>query len=133
MMGRVLLLEDEAQMAKLLVTCLRNWGYEVVWCKNYQEAWQTLESGSVDLVITDWHLPGRSGTQFAASIRSASAHRTLPILMISGRAGTEDVLEAASAGVNAFLPKPFTLEDLRSEIEMVRRLPDNQARALSGF
>jgi two-component system, chemotaxis family, chemotaxis protein CheY len=130
---RVLLLEDEAPMAKLLNTCLRNWGYEVIWSKNVQEAWQALEAAEIDVLITDWHLPGRSGTELAAQIRDTVEYKTLPILMISGRAGTEDVLEAARAGVNAFLPKPFTLEDFRQEIELVCNLPDHQAHTLSGF
>lgn len=130
---RVLLLEDDEQMARLLAECLETWDNEVICAQDCDEAWRHIDQSDFDLVITDWRLPKGRGTDLVRRIRATSHHQTLPVLMISGYARSEDVLEAARAGANAFLPKPFSLEELQEEIDMVCRIPDFRARALARF
>lgn len=130
---RVLLLEDDEQMARVLSEGLGVWNHEVIWARTCVEAWERLGAGAVDLVIVDWRLSGERGTELIRRIRESPEYRVLPVVMISGHAGTDEVLEAARAGANSFLPKPFALEELQAEIRTIHRLPDFGARSLTGF
>jgi CheY-like chemotaxis protein len=71
------------------------------------------------LLITDWQVPFLSGTELVKRLRQIPAYRKLPVLMISGRAGKGDIVEAVQVGINGFLTKPFTPAQLRDKIASV--------------
>ena len=72
---------------------------------------------SVDLVITDWAMPSMSGLDLVRAIRSSPTHGKLPVLMITGIAQKEDILQAIEAGVNGYIVKPFEPQTLKEKIQ----------------
>src|SRR5207247_10414142 len=82
-----------------------------------EQALATLASEAVDLVITDWAMPSMSGPDLVRAIRSSPTHGKLPVLMITGIAQTEDIVEAIEAGVNGYIVKPFAPQTLKEKIQ----------------
>ena len=77
-----------------------------------------------DLIIADWDLPKLSGLELLQAMRQDLLLKHTPMLMITGNATRREVVEAAEAGVNGYLLKPFTLTDLTRQLQRVLR-PDN--------
>jgi len=116
---KCMVVDDSALTRRILVNSLRAIG-----CTNVVEAAdgkQALESCTpdVDLVITDWNMPGMSGMQFVRSLRSNPAFASLPVLLVTSRSARDDVAEAVSAGVNGYILKPVTPELLRANVDRV--------------
>jgi CheY-like chemotaxis protein len=100
----------------LITTVLRRGAYEVTTCADAETATTMLDGDEpFDVVICDFMLPGMSGLDLIARIRSSERMKQMPILMISGHASTV-VDRATHAGANLFLNKPFTLTQLRSAV-----------------
>jgi len=82
-----------------------------------EQALAKLASEAVDLVITDWAMPSMSGPDLVRAIRSSPTHGKLPVLMITGIAQKEDILQAIEAGVNGYIVKPFEPQTLKEKIQ----------------
>lgn len=113
---KVLLLEDDVEVRRLIATCLEMWQHEVVLAGDGVEAWEKVSSSPPDLLIADWGVPGFSGVELVRMMRQSERCRQVPILMISGRAQRELITAAVQAGVDAYLLKPFTPTQLREKI-----------------
>jgi len=116
---KVLVLEDDEGVGGIIAACLEKWRQEATLVHDGQAAWDSLQSTSYDLLITDWQVPSLSGTELVKRLRQTPAYRKLPVLMISGRAGKGDIVEAVQVGINGFLTKPFTPAQLRDKIASV--------------
>lgn len=127
---RILLVEDEEDVRNLLVTCLQRWGHEVVATQAVSEAWDKIQSGSTDLIISDWHLPSMAGTELVKKIRHDERYKQLPILMISGQADRSDIAEAIHAGITGFLHKPFAPIQLQEKLEVISCKKDPKQDAI---
>jgi DNA-binding NtrC family response regulator len=113
---RLLVIDDELDMLVLLRLILaeRN-RYEVVTTPNPLEAEQILGDQEIDLVITDWRMPGRSGLEVLEA-----AHRRdpdLPVILITAYDSPESAAEAEKKGAFAYLPKPFRKDRLLDVVE----------------
>ena len=82
-------------------------------------ATQRLAAEPVDVVITDWNMPGMNGIEFVRAVRSVDATKTIPVLMVTTNAGRGDIIEALQAGVNDYVIKPFTADTIRDKIRGV--------------
>ncbi|MFX7674832.1 response regulator, partial [Acinetobacter baumannii] len=71
-----------------------------------------LRAGQFEFVITDWNMPGMTGTDLLRAIRSDPKLAKLPVLMVTAEAKREQIIEAAQAGVNGYIVKPFTAQTL---------------------
>jgi two-component system, chemotaxis family, chemotaxis protein CheY len=67
-----------------------------------------LNSGSIDFLVTDWNMPGMTGIDLLRHVRADEKLRSLPVLMVTAEAKREQIIEAAQAGVNGYVVKPFT-------------------------
>lgn len=111
----VLVVEDEAEVRQMTVEALRELGYSVVEARNGTEALERLDDGSpVDLVFTDIVMPDMTGRQLAD--RVAGTHPHLPVLFTTGYTRNAVVHNGMLDPGVAFLPKPFTLEQLALKI-----------------
>ena len=120
-MSRILIVEDEQHLADGLRFNLEAEQYDVDLVDNGEEALQRLTTGATryDLVILDVMLPGIDGFTVATELRRA--RRFVPILMLTARGRSEDVLRGFGAGADDYLPKPFELPILLSRVRGLLR------------
>ena len=120
-MSRILVVEDEQHLADGLRYNLEAEQYDVDLVDNGEEALQrlTADPNRYDLVILDVMLPGIDGFAVATELRSA--RRFVPVLMLTARGRSEDVLRGFGAGADDYLPKPFELPILLSRVRGLLR------------
>ena len=114
-----LIADDSAATLHVLRGHLKDLGFTgILVAKDGEKAWQLLESGEkIDLVISDWRMPRRTGIQLLQMIRSSEAHKTLPFIMISSEAGTDSILVAGKHDATAYVVKPFTFHSVRNAVK----------------
>ena len=116
---KVLVVEDSATMRRIVVNTLQRLGYsEIAEAADGAEALQRFDS-SFTCVLTDWNMPNMGGLEFVRSLRARPDGKDVKIIMITTRSVREDILQAAQAGVNNYVVKPFTPEGLREKLDQV--------------
>ncbi len=113
---QVLLLEDGPEVGRRLLSCLNKWNMNGHLAQNGEEALAVLKESSIDLLITDLVLPKMTGVEVVRQLRQTPRYENLPVLMISGRAQKQDIVEAAELGINSFIAKPFKAAELKKKI-----------------
>jgi two-component system, chemotaxis family, chemotaxis protein CheY len=117
---KAMLVEDAKGMRKLLRTMLRKIGFDdVVEAEDGKQAWDALRQQPVDLLLTDWNMPVMDGIQLVEKVRSIPDFEELPVLMFTARSGKEDVVRALQAGVDTYITKPFTPQQLKIKIRSI--------------
>jgi DNA-binding NtrC family response regulator len=111
MTGVVLIIEDEATLAKNMSAYLARYGFECVVAGTAEEGLAELERSKPDLALLDFHLPGMDGMAALAALRGSMPG--MPIIMITGHGTVELAVEAMKAGAYDFLTKPVSLAKLR--------------------
>lgn len=121
MATNILLAEDEAVLGKLIKEAMESKGFTVQWAKNGSDALQAYKKEQPDICILDVMMPGIDGFTLAKQIRAINAD--IPILFLTARSQTSDVLKGYESGGNDYLRKPFSLEELYLRInELLRRI-----------
>jgi two-component system, chemotaxis family, chemotaxis protein CheY len=116
---KFLVVDDSATMRRIVVNSLKRIGFEIcVEAEDGREALDTFD-GSIDFVITDWNMPNMGGLDFVKALRGTADGASVPILMVTTRSVREDIVQAAQAGVNNYVVKPFTPQVLREKIDAV--------------
>jgi DNA-binding response OmpR family regulator len=116
---RILVVEDERRMAELLRQGLSEEGHRITVATDGREGLSIAESGSFDLILLDVMLPGMNGFQIVNQLRS---HRNqTPILMLTARDSTKDMVEGLDFGADDYLTKPFSFEVLLARVRAVGR------------
>jgi DNA-binding response OmpR family regulator len=115
-MRRVLLIEDEANIAEALRFILARDGWQVLVCADGAEGLALAEADPPDLLVLDLMLPTLSGLEVLMVLRSAEATRHLPVLMLTAKGQERDRAAAAAAGVSAFMTKPFDNAEIRARV-----------------
>jgi two-component system chemotaxis response regulator CheY len=117
---RFLVVDDFSTMRRIVKNFLNDLGYN-----NVQEAddgntaLPILKAGNVDFLITDWNMPGMPGLDLLKAVRGDPALAKLPVLLLTAEAKREQIVEAAQAGVNGYVVKPFTAQTLKEKIEKI--------------
>ena len=78
-----------------------------------------LQNGDFDFVITDWNMPGMQGIDLLKTVRADARLSKLPVLMLTAEAKREQIVEAAQAGVNGYVIKPFTAATLKEKLDKI--------------
>src|SRR5215218_1553793 len=120
-MKRVLIVEDEALMARMLARVLREEGYAAETSGDGRSGFARATDDSFDLLILDWMLPDRSGLQIVRGLRAAGVGT--PVLMLTARDQVEDRVEGLDAGADDYLSKPFALPELLARVRALARRP----------
>ncbi len=127
--GRVLVVEDDAEIADVLRRSLRQEGYEVKISADGVEALDVATGFVPDLVVLDLGLPRLDGIEVCRRLR---AEGDVPILMLTARAETEDRVGGLDSGADDYLVKPFERQELLARIRaLLRRRPPRGAASLS--
>ncbi len=111
--GRVLVVDDDAALAEMLSIVLRNEGFDPMWCAYGDRALEAVRDGKPDLVLLDVMLPGRDGVAVCRDIRAESG---VPIVMLTAKTDTLDVVEGLEAGADDYISKPFKAKELVARI-----------------
>lgn len=117
---KILVVEDDRKVAGFIEQGLREEGYAVDVAPNGNEATTLAHVNDYDLVLLDVMLPEKNGLQVAAELRREGRHT--PILMLTARDATEDVVRGLDAGADDYLAKPFKFDELLARVRaLVRR------------
>jgi two-component system KDP operon response regulator KdpE len=127
--GRVLIVDDDPQIRRVMRTTLEARGNEVDEAGSGEQALERARTEKYDLIILDINLPGKSGVETCREIRTLS---TTPIIMLTVRDAGEDKIEALDAGAFDYVTKPFAMGELLARIRAVmRRTPSMTSAGIS--
>jgi len=121
MSPRILVVEDEVSLQKLLAYNLRAAGFEVLQAFDGEEAVLLIEEQPPDLVVLDWMLPGLSGIELCRRLRRRSATADIPVVMLTARVEEADRLRGLETGADDYVTKPFSTAELIARIRAVLR------------
>ena len=124
----ILVVEDEAAIRDLLSFTLHRGGYSVIVAADTREAMEKLAE-KPDLVLLDWMLPGISGVEFARRLRQDEATQDLPVIMLTARGEEENKLKGFEAGIDDYVTKPFSSQELLARVKAILRRSQPQAEA----
>ncbi len=114
---KILLLEDEVNVASVLQVVLREAGYEVMWANTGQQAVELLARTAFDLLVADLYLPDMDGLEV---VRLARSQRPpVPVIVITGYSSVSSAIAALRLGTADYLEKPFTEQEI---IDCIRRV-----------
>jgi two-component system, chemotaxis family, chemotaxis protein CheY len=117
---KILVVDDFQTMRRIIKNYLRQLGFNnVEEAEDGDVALEKLNDGQFDFVITDWNMPKMTGIDLLKKIRSENNFKNIPVLIITAEAEKENVVQAAQAGVNDYIVKPFTPEVLQNKIEKI--------------
>ncbi|PWA12183.1 DNA-binding response regulator [Pueribacillus theae] len=114
MKARLLLVEDDPEIARVVRDMLSREGYEVTWATTGLEGWEDFQANGYDLVLIDLMLPEMDGFTLCKNIRWKS---DVPMIIISARKEDEDKIEGLHIGADDYLAKPFSLAELKARVE----------------
>jgi two-component system phosphate regulon response regulator PhoB len=117
----ILVVDDDPAIREMIRLALTSGGYEVREAGNTLDARQTIAKQPPDLVLLDWMLPGQSGFEFARALQRDSAHKQIPVIMLTARDQEEDKVAALEAGADDYVAKPFSVSELLARIRAVLR------------
>jgi two-component system OmpR family response regulator len=123
---RVLVVEDEARLARLISRVLKEEGYAVETESNGRQALLRALAEEFDLLIVDWMLPEMSGVRLVKRLRAAEVGT--PAIMLTARDQIEDRVEGLDAGADDYLPKPFAFPELLARVRALTRRPWSEER-----
>lgn len=117
---RILVVDDFSTMRRIVKNLLADLGLtNVAEAEDGGVAFTMLKQGGFDFVVTDWNMPGVTGIELLKMIRADEKLKTLPVLMVTAEAKREQIIEAAQAGVNGYIIKPFTAATLKEKIDKI--------------
>jgi len=119
---KILVVDDFSTMRRIIKNLLRDLGFN-----NTSEAddgltaLPMLKSGGFDLLVTDWNMPGMQGIDLLKAVRADEDEtlKNIPVLMVTAEQKKEQIVEAAQAGVNGYIVKPFTALILKEKLEKI--------------
>lgn len=117
---KFLVVDDFSTMRRIVRNLLKELGFtNVDEAEDGAVAWQKLQGGGFDFVITDWNMPNMDGLTLLQTIRRTPQLKHLPVLMITAEAKKENIIAAAQAGASGYIVKPFTSGTLAEKLEKI--------------
>jgi two-component system phosphate regulon response regulator PhoB len=125
--SRILIIEDERAMTKVLAYNLQREGYEVVVAHDGQEGLHKAQTNPPDLIILDLMLPTLDGLEVCRELRAKEPTRAVPILMLTAKAEETDQVVGFSLGADDYVTKPFSVKVLLQRIKALQRRAESPA------
>ncbi|MDI6750018.1 MAG: chemotaxis response regulator CheY [Pseudomonadota bacterium] len=117
---KFLVVDDFSTMRRIVRNLLKELGFtNVEEAEDGAVAWQKLQGGGFDFVVTDWNMPNMDGLTLLQTIRGNPATKSLPVLMITAEAKKENIIAAAQAGASGYIVKPFTAATLNEKLNKI--------------
>lgn len=124
---KILVIEDEKNIANFVKDGLKSEGYAVDVSLNGEEGFYKAEECDYDLIILDVMLPGMDGIEITKKLRTAG--KSVPILILSARDAVEDRVKGLNAGADDYLVKPFSFDELLARVNAKLRKPKTKGAA----
>ena len=117
---KILIVDDFSTMRRIIKNLLRDLGFNnTAEADDGKTALPMLQAGDFDFLITDWNMPGMTGIELLKAVRADAKLATLPVLMVTAEQKRDQIVEAAQAGVNGYIVKPFTAATLKEKIDKI--------------
>jgi len=114
---RILIVDDFSTMRRIVKIRLGDLFFaNTAEAEDVHAALAMLQSQPFDFVVTDWNMPVMTGIDLLKAVRADAKLKTLPVLMVTAEAKREQIIEAAQAGVNGYIIKPFTAQTLEEKL-----------------
>jgi DNA-binding response OmpR family regulator len=120
-MAKILLAEDEKQIADMISFKLSNGGHQIVRAQDGEQAVALAGSELPDLILLDAMMPGLSGFEVLRLLKSHSSLRSIPVIMVTAKGHERDVLSGLRGGAVDYIVKPFSLKELSARVELALR------------
>jgi two-component system response regulator MtrA len=124
MSGRILVVDDDTALAEMIGIVLRSDGFEPLFCENGDEAVGVFHDENPDVILLDLMLPGKSGIDVCREIRAESG---VPIIMLTAKSDTVDVVLGLESGADDYISKPFKPRELIARVRARLRRSGNQS------
>jgi two-component system, OmpR family, phosphate regulon response regulator PhoB len=121
MPAAILVVEDEPSIAELIAANLIRAGHTVKCAADADTAQAKINDALPDLILLDWMLPGRSGIEFARSLRRDARTKDIPLIMLTARSDEHDKVLGLETGADDYITKPFSPRELGARIQAVLR------------
>ena len=119
MTNRILVVEDEKEIADFIVRGLQEEGYEVAHANNGNEGRRAMQEEKWDLILLDWWLPGEDGIDLLRKFREAD--KETPVMFLTARDTIVDRVQGLDTGADDYLCKPFAFEELLARVKSLTR------------
>ena len=120
---RILIAEDDPTTLLLLERAVKDWGYEAVAVRDGNAAWEILRSAdSPPLALLDWMMPALSGVELCCKVRQESEAPFVYLVLLTGKAKTEDIVQGMESGADDYLSKPFDRQELKVRLRAGQRI-----------
>ncbi len=117
---KILIVDDFSTMRRIIKNLLRDLGFNNTQeADDGQTAWPMLQTGNFDFLVTDWNMPIMTGIELLEKVRGDESLASLPVLLVTAEAKKEQIVQAAQAGVNGYVVKPFTAITLKEKIDKI--------------
>ncbi|MBN3563532.1 chemotaxis response regulator CheY [Aliamphritea spongicola] len=117
---KILVVDDFSTMRRIIKNLLRDLGFtNIVEADDGKTALPILQSGSIEFLVTDWNMPIMTGIDLLKTVRADPNLKHIPVLMVTAEAKRDQIVEAAQAGVNGYVIKPFTAAVLKEKIDKI--------------
>ena len=121
MNGKIFIIEDEPSIIQLVQHNLEKNGFIVLSSVNGNDGLKELKKFQPDLLLLDWMLPDLSGIDICKNIRKDNSFKDLPIIMLTAKGEQEDKIKGLDSGIDDYLTKPFSFNELIARIKAVLR------------
>lgn len=117
---KFLIVDDFSTMRRIVKNLLHDLGYtNVTEADDGKTALPMLQAGNFDFLITDWNMPGMPGIELLKAVRADAKLAKLPVMLLTAESKREQIIEAAQAGVNGYVIKPFTAATLKEKLDKI--------------
>ena len=117
---KILIVDDFSTMRRIIKNLLRDLGFSNTHeADDGATALPMLKGGDFDFLVTDWNMPGMQGIDLLKAVRADAKLANLPVLMVTAESKRDQIVEAAQAGVNGYIVKPFTAQTLKEKIDKI--------------
>lgn len=120
-MAKILLAEDEKQIADMISFKLMNGGHHVIRVQDGEQAFAAAGQEVPDLILLDAMMPGINGFEVLRRLKADTALRKIPVIMVTAKGHERDVLNGLRGGAVDYIVKPFSLKELSARVELALR------------
>lgn len=120
-MAKILLAEDEKQIADMISFKLGNSGHRIVRAEDGEQAVSLAGREQPDLILLDVMMPGLSGFEVLRRLKTDATLRSIPVIMVTAKGNEHDVLSGLRGGAVDYIVKPFSLKELSARVELALR------------
>ena len=117
---KILVVDDFSTMRRIVRNILKQLGFNnVEEAEDGDVAFEKLKQGNFEFIVSDWNMPNMTGLELLKSVRADERLKEIPVLLVTAEAEKDNIIQAAQAGVNDYIVKPFTADIMKQKIDKI--------------